>query len=107
MVTSHHIYSSFVFRYANSSHVLGKTIVKRGGKTTMPKTRRGPNDRSNNEERLKKTIQHMEAAEEVMEYAPKKDLVGIKKNNEQRAKSIKELEKEIQAEEKSGIKGYL
>ena len=33
----------------------------------MPKTRRGPNDRSNNEEILKKTIRHMEAAEEVME----------------------------------------
>lgn len=73
----------------------------------MPKTRRGPNDRSNNEEILKKTIRHMEAAEEVMEYAPDKDLPGIKKNNEQRAKSIEELQLEIQTEEKSGLKGYL
>ncbi|QUG40276.1 small, acid-soluble spore protein tlp [Psychrobacillus sp. INOP01] len=73
----------------------------------MPKTRRGPNDRSNSEERLKKTIRHMEAAEIAREYAPAKDLAGIEKKNEQRAKSIEEMEKEIKAAENLGLKGYL
>ena len=73
----------------------------------MPKTQRGPNDRSNNEERLKNTIRHMEAAETAMEYAPEKDLAAIKKKNEQRAKSIEGLEKEIKSEERTGLKGYL
>ncbi|MCZ8533862.1 small, acid-soluble spore protein tlp [Psychrobacillus psychrodurans] len=73
----------------------------------MPKTRRGPNDRSNSEERLKKTIRHMEAAEITMEYASEKDVAAIKKKNEQRAESVEDLEKEIKAAEKSGLKGYL
>jgi len=73
----------------------------------MPKTKRGPNDRSNSEERLKKTIRHMEAAEIALEYASKEDIAAIKKKNEQRADSMEELEKEIKSAEKSGLKGYL
>ena len=73
----------------------------------MPKTKRGPNDRSNSEERLKKTIRHMEAAEIALEYASKEDIAAIKKKNEQRSDSIEELEKEIKSVEKSGLKGYL
>lgn len=73
----------------------------------MPKTKRGPNDRANSEERLKKTIRHMEAAEIAMEYASKEDVAAIKKKNEQRAESIDELEKEIKSAEKTGLKGYL
>ena len=73
----------------------------------MPKTKRGPNDRSNSEERLKKTIRHMEAAEIALEYASKEDIAAIKKKNEQRSDSIEELEKEIKSAEKSGLKGYL
>ena len=37
----------------------------------------------------------------------RKDVAAIKKKNEQRAKSIEELEKEIKSAEKTGLKGYL
>ena len=73
----------------------------------MPNTRRGPNDLSSSEERLKKTIRHMEAAEIAKEYAPEKDVAAIEKKNEQRAKSIEELENEVKAAENYGLKGYL
>lgn len=73
----------------------------------MPKTRRGSNDRSTSEERLEKTIRHLEAAEIAMEYAPEKDITAIKKKNKQREESIEGLEKEIKAAEKTGLKGYL
>jgi small acid-soluble spore protein (thioredoxin-like protein) len=66
-----------------------------------------PNDSADNVERLRKTIDNMEAAEEAMELAKGKQLAAIKEKNARREESIKGLQSEIIEEEKSRINGYL
>ena len=65
------------------------------------------NDSADNEERLKKTISNMEAAEAAMEFAEGKELATIKKKNERRKESIEDLQTEIIQQDKSKINGYL
>ena len=65
------------------------------------------NDPADNEERLKKTISNMEAAEAAMEFAEGKELATIRKKNERREESIEDLRKKIIEEDKSKINGYL
>ena len=72
----------------------------------MPKNISLPNDSDNNVNRLKKTISNMEAAEAAMEFAEGTERATIKEKNERRKESIKELEDEISAENKSRISGY-
>ena len=72
----------------------------------MPKNISLPNDSDNNVNRLKKTISNMEAAEAAMEFAEGTERATIKEKNERRKESIKELEDEIRAENKSRISGY-
>lgn len=67
----------------------------------------GPNDSASNKERLKKTINNMEAAEEAMEFAEGKELAAIKEKNARREESIDGLRSEILAEARSRINGYL
>lgn len=50
-----------------------------------------PNDSANYNERLKKTISNMEAAEEAMKSAEGKELASIKEKNERREKNIRGL----------------
>jgi small acid-soluble spore protein (thioredoxin-like protein) len=66
-----------------------------------------PNDSEDNEERLKKTINNMEAAEEAFNLADGKERELIKKSNERRKESIEGLRNEIIEEDKSRINGYL
>lgn len=66
-----------------------------------------PNDSADNEERLKKTINNMEAAEEAMDFADGKELTSIQEKNARRKDSIKDLRSEIIEEDKSRINGYL
>ena len=66
-----------------------------------------PNDSADNVERLNKTINNMEAAEEAMTLAEGKELEKIKKKNERRKEAISGLNSEIVEEEKSRINGYL
>ena len=73
----------------------------------MPNTSQRPNDLANNKERLKKTINNMEAAEEAMNFAEGKELSAIKEKNERRKDSIEVLQREVKAEEKSKINGYI
>ena len=47
-----------------------------------------PNDPANYEERVKKTIDNMEAAEDAMEFAEGKELAAIKAKNARRENSI-------------------
>lgn len=47
-----------------------------------------PNDAVSYEERVKKTINNMEAAEEAMKFAEGKELEAIKARNERRKNSI-------------------
>jgi small acid-soluble spore protein (thioredoxin-like protein) len=72
----------------------------------VPKNISLPNDSDDNVNRLKKTISNMEAAEAAMEFAEGTERVTIKEKNERRNESIKELEDEISAENKSRISGY-
>ena len=65
------------------------------------------NDSADNEERLKKTISNMEAAEAAMDFAEGKELASIKKKNERRKESIEDLQTEIIQQDKSKINGYL
>ncbi|WP_391206894.1 small, acid-soluble spore protein tlp [Psychrobacillus sp. L4] len=73
----------------------------------MPNTSQRPNDLATNKERLKKTINNMEAAEAAMEFAEGKELASIKEKNERRKESIEVLKNEVNAEEKSRINGYI
>ena len=66
----------------------------------------GPNDSSDNKERLKKTINNMEAAEEALEFAEGKERTSIKEKNARRKESIEDLQSEIKAEDESRIRGY-
>jgi small acid-soluble spore protein (thioredoxin-like protein) len=66
-----------------------------------------PNDSADNVERLKNTIDNMEAAEEAMELAKGKQLAAIKEKNARRKESVEGLQNEIIEEEKSRINGYL
>ena len=66
-----------------------------------------PNDSADNKERLKKTINNMEAAEEAMELADGKELAAIKEKNDRRKDAIQGLKNEIIEEDKSRINGYL
>ncbi|WP_342509685.1 small, acid-soluble spore protein tlp [Sporosarcina sp. FSL K6-2383] len=66
-----------------------------------------PNDSADNEERLKKTISNLEAAEAAMEFAEGKELVAIQEKNARRKEGIENLKDEIIAEDKSRINGYL
>ena len=66
-----------------------------------------PNDSADNEERLKNTINNMEAAEEAINLADGKERELIKKANERRKESIEGLRNEIIEEDKSRINGYL
>ena len=72
----------------------------------MPKNISLPNDSDDNVNRLKKTISNMEEAEAAMEFAEGTERATIKEKNERRKESIKELEDEISAENKSRISGY-
>ena len=65
------------------------------------------NDSADNEERLKKTISNMEAAEAAMEFAEGKELATIKEKNARRKDSIENLRNEIIEQDKSKINGYL
>lgn len=66
-----------------------------------------PNDSADNVERLKNTIDNMEAAAEAMELAKGKQLAAIKEKNARRKESVEGLQNEIIEEEKSRINGYL
>ncbi|CAM3212156.1 small, acid-soluble spore protein tlp [Filibacter tadaridae] len=73
----------------------------------MSKINPKPNDSADNEERLKKTISNMEAAEEAMAFAEGQERATIKSKNERRAKSIEDLKNEIIEEDKSRVNGYI
>lgn len=73
----------------------------------MSKIKPIPNDSADNEERLKKTISNLEAAEAATEFAEGKELAAIQEKNARRKDSIKNLKDEISAEDKSRINGYL
>lgn len=66
-----------------------------------------PNDSADNVERLNKTIDNMEAAEEAMVYAEGKELASIKEKNKRRKEAIDGLNTEIVQEEKSRINGFI
>lgn len=66
-----------------------------------------PNDPADNKKRLNKTISNMEAAEEAMEFATGKEREKIRRSNERREESIKDLKDEIHEEDKSRINGYI
>ncbi|WP_040759309.1 small, acid-soluble spore protein tlp [Sporosarcina newyorkensis] len=66
-----------------------------------------PNDPADNKERLNKTISNMEAAEDAMKFAEGDEFAKIKKKNERREESIKDLKSEIHEEDKSRINGYI
>ena len=73
----------------------------------MSKITPRPNDLADNEERLKKTISNMEAAEAAMEFAEGKEFDAIKEKNARREESIEDLKNEIIEEDKSKINGYI
>ena len=54
-----------------------------------------PNDPADYEERVKKTISNMEAAEEAMKFAEGKELESIKEKNARRQDSITGTNNEI------------
>ena len=54
-----------------------------------------PNDPADYEERVKKTISNMEAAEEAMKFAEGKELESIKEKNARREDSITGSNNEI------------
>ena len=66
-----------------------------------------PNDSADNEERLKNTINNMEAAEEAINLADGKERELIKKANARRKESIEGMKNEIIEQDKSRINGYL
>lgn len=66
-----------------------------------------PNDSADNVERLNNTINNMEAAEEAMALADGKERERIKEKNERRKEAISGLNREVVAEEKSRINGYI
>jgi len=66
-----------------------------------------PNDSANNEERLKNTINNMEAAEEAIDLADGRERELIKKKNARRKESIEGMKNEIIEQDKSRINGYL
>lgn len=57
----------------------------------MPNNTPRPNDSADYQERLKKTISNMEAAEEAMKSSEGKELASIKEKNARRENSIKGL----------------
>ena len=54
-----------------------------------------PNDPADYEERVKKTISNMEAAEEAMKFAEGEELESIREKNERREDSITSSNNEI------------
>ena len=54
-----------------------------------------PNDPADYEERVRKTIGNMEAAEEAMKFAEGKELQSIKEKNARREESITSTNNEI------------
>ena len=60
-----------------------------------------PNGSANYNERLKKTISNMEAAEEAMKSAEGKELASIKEKNKRREKNIRGLQNENNEENNS------
>ncbi|EGQ21738.1 small acid-soluble spore protein Tlp [Sporosarcina newyorkensis 2681] len=80
--------------------------AKEGG-WKMAKNFPKPNDPADNKERLNKTISNMEAAEDAMKFAEGDEFAKIKKKNERREESIKDLKSEIHEEDKSRINGYI
>lgn len=66
-----------------------------------------PNDSANNEERLKNTINNMEAAEEAIDLADGRERALIKEKNARRKESIEGMKNEIIEQDKSRINGYL
>lgn len=54
----------------------------------MDRSNPRPNDSVDYEERVKKTISNMEAAEEAMKFAEGKELEAIKDKNKRRENSI-------------------
>ena len=66
-----------------------------------------PNDSANNAERLKNTINNMEAAEEAIDLADGRERELIKESNARRKKSIEGMKNEIIEQDKSRINGYL
>jgi len=82
-------------------------IFENKGGSTMSKITPKPNDSADNEERLKKTMSNLEAAEAAMEFAEGKELAAIQKKNARRKEGIKNLKDEIIEEDKSRINGYL
>ncbi len=65
------------------------------------------NDSANNEERLKNTINNMEAAEEAIDLADGRERELIKEKNARRKESIEGMKNEIIEQDKSRINGYL
>ena len=61
----------------------------------MDRNKPRPNDSADYEERVKKTIRNMEAAEETMKFAEGKELETIKEKNERREDSITSSNNEI------------
>lgn len=82
------------------------TQLRKGG-IIMSRITPIPNDSEDNEERLKKTINNMEAAEEALNLADGKERELIKEKNARRKESIEGLRNEIIEEDKSRINGYL
>lgn len=54
----------------------------------MPRSNPKPNDTADYEERIRKTISNMEAAEYAMQFAEGKELESIKEKNARRENSI-------------------
>lgn len=67
----------------------------------MPNNNPKPNDTVDYEERVKKTVSNMQAAEYAMEFAEGKELEAIKKKNARRENSIKGTDNEKNTENKS------
>ncbi len=61
----------------------------------MDRSNPRPNDPADYEERVKKTIRNMEAAEEAMKFAEGKELESIKEKNARREDSITGTNNEI------------
>ena len=61
----------------------------------MDRNKPRPNDPADYEERVKKTISNMEAAEEAMKFAEGEELESIREKNERREDSITSSNNEI------------
>lgn len=60
----------------------------------MTRNKPRPNDPADYDERVKKTIDNMEAAEDAMKFAEGKELAAIKEKNERREASLRGLQNE-------------